>query len=90
MNRVQRLASIPKSMGLDIDNQAMVMDVLNGLPTKYDYTITALDAFADAREFKLDVIEIGLLREEQRSAMRSGSSHDESVLVSTSTRSDVK
>ena len=71
INRVQHLASILKSMGVDVDDQETAMAVLNGLPPRYDSLIVALDALGNEdRLFTLDFVKSRLLQEEQRSNMR--------------------
>ena len=71
VNRVQHLASILKSMGVEIDEKEMGMAVLNGLPARYDSLIVALDALGNEDKiFTLDFVKSRLLQEEQRSHMR--------------------
>ena len=65
VNRVQNLASILKSMGVEISDKEMGMAVLNGLPPKYDSLIVALDALgSENRIFTLDFVKSRLLQEE--------------------------
>ena len=71
VNRVQHLASILKSMGVEVDDKEMGMAVLNGLPPRYDSLIVALDALGNEDKiFTLDFVKSRLLQEEQRSNMR--------------------
>ena len=71
VNRVQQLASVLKSMDVDIDDKEMAMAVLNGLPPHYDSLIVALDALGNEdRLFTLDFVKSRLLQEEQTANMR--------------------
>ena len=71
INRVQHLASILKSMGVDVDDQEIAMAVLNGLPPRYDSLIVALDALGNEDKiFTLDFVKSRLLQEETRANMR--------------------
>lgn len=71
VNRVQHLASVLKSMDLDVNDKEMAMAVLNGLPARFDGLIVALDALGNEdRLFSLDFVKSRLLQEEQRAGMR--------------------
>ena len=75
INRVQHLASILKSMKVEIDDKEMAMAVLNGLPARFDSLIVALDALGNEdKDFTLDFVKSRLLQEEQRAGMRDGES----------------
>ena len=71
VNRVQHLASVLKSMNVDIDDKEMAMAVLNGLPPRFDSLIVALDALGNEDKiFTLEFVKSRLLQEEQRASMR--------------------
>ena len=71
INRVQHLASVLKSMNVTIDDKEMAMAVLNGLPSRFDGLIVALDALGNEDKiFTLDFVKSRLLQEEQRAGMR--------------------
>ena len=82
INRVKQLAGILKSMSVNIDDKEMAMAVLNGLPTRFEALIVALDALGNEEKiFSLDFVKSRLLQEEQRANMKSSSSNT-SALVS--------
>lgn len=84
INQVHHLGSTPKSMGVDIDDQEMAMAVLNGLQSKYENIITALDAVGnDSDCFSLDLVKSRLLQEEQRSKLQTHSTPDNAALLSS-------
>lgn len=84
INRVCNLSSTLKSMGVDVDDKELAMTVLNGLPSTYDYIITALDAVGDDSKFTFDLVKSRLLQEEQRNDMRGDVERSEAALVNSS------
>jgi len=87
LNRVTQLASTLKSMSVDVDDKEIAMAVLNGLPTKYEGLIVALDALGnDDTTFSFELVKSRLLQEEQRAEERSKSENrnsDSSALFNT-------
>ena len=76
MNRIRQLWATLKSMGVDVDEEEMAMAALNGLPGRYEYIITALDAVSDGESrFTYDLVKSRLLQEEQRAHMRTEADH---------------
>ena len=76
INRVKQLAARLKSMSVIIDDKEMAMAVLNGLPSRFESLIVALDALGnEEKTFGLDYVKSRLLQEEQRSNMKSDTSH---------------
>ena len=74
INRVKQLAARLKSMNVSIDDKEMAMAVLNGLPTRFESLIVALDALGNEdKMFTLEFVKSRLLQEEQRAAMKSSS-----------------
>ena len=72
INRVKHLAAKLKSMSVHIDDKEMAMAVLNGLPSRFDSLIVALDALGNEdKVFGLDFVKSRLLQEEQRESMKS-------------------
>lgn len=81
LNRARHLASILKSMNVNIDDKEMAMAVLNGLPECCETLIVALDALGlDDKSFPYDLVKSRLLQEEQRMNMRSDG-FDSSALI---------
>ena len=82
MNRVRQRGATLKSMGVDVDDKEIAMAALNGLPARYEYIITALDAVSDRESrFTYDLVKSRLLQEEQRAHMRTEADHvDRSAL----------
>ena len=87
MNRVRQLGATLKSMGVDVDDEYMTMAALNGLPARYEYIITALEAVSDGEfRFKYDLVKSQLRQEEQRAHMRTEADHvDGSALFNRTT-----
>jgi hypothetical protein len=76
MKRFRHLVDILKSMDVTIDEKEIAMAaVLNGLPSKYDHFIVAMDALGDDSKVSYEFVKSRLLQEEQRteeSQARSG------------------
>jgi hypothetical protein len=54
INRVRQIAENLKLMDAKIDEAEVAMAVLNGLPSKYDHLIVALDAFGDDAKLTME------------------------------------
>lgn len=64
-NRVRHLAATLESIGVNLEEYEMAMDVLNGLPERFDSLICALDAICtEERGLTLDFVKSRLLQEE--------------------------
>jgi hypothetical protein len=70
INRVRQIAEELKSMDAKIDETEVAMAVLNGLPSKYDHLIVALDALGDDTKLTMEFTKSRLLQEEQRKSER--------------------
>ena len=85
INRVQHLASVLKSMKVDVDDKEVAMAILNGLPSSYDNLIVALDALGNEDKlFSVDLVKSRLLQEEQRASMRESGEHSGTALFNNS------
>eukprot|EP00171_Calliarthron_tuberculosum_P007834 IDg7834t1 len=74
INRVRQIASIFKSMSVDIDDKELAMAVLNSPPFKYLSIIVYLDDIGDDDDsFTLERVSIRLFQEEKRSSIRNKS-----------------
>jgi len=72
INRVRNLDENLKAMGGEVTEMDVAMSVLNGLTSKYENLLVALDAKSED-ELSLDFVEIRLLQEEWRQADKSPS-----------------
>ena len=69
--RVKQLAGRLKSMKVDIDDKEMAMAVLNGLTSRFESWVVALDALGNEdRMFSLDFVKSRLLQEKQKAEMK--------------------
>ncbi len=67
INRVRQMASVLQSMDVTIDDKEMDMVVLNGLPSRFETIITALDAIGDDDpSFTFDKVRSRLYRKRRR------------------------
>lgn len=67
LNRIRQMASILKSMDVSIDDKKMGTAVLNGLPSRFETIITAMDAIVeDETSFIFYKVRSRLLQEEKR------------------------
>ncbi len=67
------MASVLESTGVIIDDEEKAMAVLNGLPSRYETIVRALDAIGDVDpSFTFDKVRSSLGKEETRSAIRVG------------------
>ncbi|CDF37707.1 unnamed protein product [Chondrus crispus] len=74
INRVKQLAARLQSMSVEIDDKEIAMAVLNGLPSRFDNLIVALDALGNEdKVFGLEFVKSRLLQEEQRESMKTAS-----------------
>ncbi|CDF32368.1 unnamed protein product [Chondrus crispus] len=74
INRVKQLAARLQSMSVEIDDKEIAMAVLNGLPSRFDNLIVALDALGNEdKVFELEFVKSRLLQEEQRESMKTAS-----------------
>ena len=94
INRVKELGARLQSMSVEIDDKEMAMAVLNGLPSRFDSLIVALDALGNEdKVFGLDFVKSRVLQEEQRENMKSiatTSSHAPALVNRTQNRRDMK
>ena len=84
INRVKQLAARLESMNVDIDDEEMAMEELNGLPARFESLIVALDAWgSEDKMFSLEFFKSRLLQEEQRAEMKDkpSLSHKDSALM---------
>jgi len=72
INRVRNLGVNLKAMGGEVTEMDVAMSVLNGLTSKYENLLVALDAKGED-ELSLDFVKSRLLREERRQADKSPS-----------------
>ena len=81
INRGKQMAGILKSMSVNIDEKEIAMAVLNGLPTRFEALIVALDALGNEEKiFSLDFVKSRLLQEERRANMKSSSSNTSALV----------
>lgn len=77
INRVRQLSSSLKSINVTVEDKEVAMEVLNGLPDRFESLISAMDALGNEyKTFTLDLVKRRLLQEEQRINMGT-----ESVIV---------
>lgn len=70
------MASTLQSMDVVIDDKELAMAVLNGVPSRFETIITALDAIGDDEaSLTFDKVPGRVLQEEERFSMRNGSQH---------------
>ena len=84
INRVTQLAAKLKSMKVEIDDKEIAMAVLNGLPSRFESLIVALDALgSEDKMFSLEFFKSRLLQKEQRAEMKdkSSTSNKDSALM---------
>jgi len=72
INRVRNLGENLKAMGSEVTEMEVAMSVLNGVTSKYENLLVALDAKGED-ELSLDFVKSRLLQEEQRQADKSPS-----------------
>jgi len=70
INRVRNLGESLKAMGGEVTEMDVAMSVLNGLTSKYENLLVALDAKGED-ELSLDFVKTRLLQEERRQASKS-------------------
>lgn len=71
-NRIIHMSMTLKSMNVNLDDAEMAMALLNGLPTKFDALISALDAIGtEEKSLTFDFVKNRVLQEEQRISFRS-------------------
>jgi len=70
INSVRNLGENLKAMGGEVTETAVAMSVLNGLTSKYENLLVALDAKGED-ELRLDFVKSRLLQEERRQAEKS-------------------
>ena len=94
INRVKQLAARLQSMSVEIDDKEIAMAVLNGLPSRFDNLIVALDALGNEdKVFGLEFVKSRLLQEEQRESMKipsATSPHTPAFVNRMPNRSDMK
>lgn len=83
VSRVEQLACVLKSKGIEIDDAEVAGAMLSGLLEKFDFIITALDALGK-ESLAVGLVESNLLQMEQRNMLRKSSDSLQSVLFYTS------
>lgn len=86
-DRVQELASISKSMAVELSELGVAVAVLGVLPQSYRSIFTTLDALSwDSATFTLNLVEIRRLQEEQRQEQIQREENLETLLYSSRQR----
>lgn len=80
ISQVGHLASLLKSMGVNVDSSEIAMAALNGLTRTYDDMISAMDAFGEDY-LTLYVVKGRLLKEERRNSSKRSWISNESALL---------
>lgn len=88
LNLVQQFSLVLKSMEVEIDNKSVSLAILKRLLTTYEYIITTLNKLEnDNAPFRLDLVKIRLLQEEQHRDVRLAASTDTALFGSSEKQS---